>query len=94
MNKKNKQARLVSIEASVLGSVVGGKGLDVWNYWAFDNLATYSCTESVWRAAANAGEDFAPGVNVSDWNDATWSVANDAANAAWNGPACAYYGLW
>ena len=94
MKKKNKLARLASIDASVLGSVAGGRGLDVWNEWTFAFLASNSCYEAVWKAGANAGQDFAPGVNVSDWNEATRGVANDAAYAAWNGPACANYGWW
>jgi len=91
MSKNDKPARLVSIDTCALGSVAGGKGLDVSDSWAFNTIATDSCVDKVLRAAANAGLAVAQG---QTWDDAAWSAANDAANAVWNGPACSYYGWW
>jgi len=89
MNQKDKLARLVSIDNSVLGSVAGGKGLDVWGSWAFKHLTTDSCYNAVEDAAAYAGYKVS---GRSEWSDDAWKAANSAANDVWNGPACSYYG--
>ncbi len=91
MRSKDKLTRLASIDASVLGSVGGGYGLDVSDSLAFNNLATSSCVDAVLRAAAVAGNNQAQG---KPWGDDAWSAANNAANAVWNGPRCSYYGWW
>ncbi|HJZ85030.1 MAG TPA: hypothetical protein VKN99_07640 [Polyangia bacterium] len=93
MNKKSRLARLVSIEKSALGSVVGGRRLDLADSWAFSYLAHGSCYREVLHSAAYAGYEVGGGV-LESWPDAAWSAANDAANAAWNGPACRNYGWW
>jgi len=89
MSKNDKLARLVSIDNSDLGSVAGGRGLDVYDSWAYQNIATDSCVDAVLAAAVKAGGVLPLGQH---WDDAAWSRANDAANAAWNGPACSHYG--
>jgi len=93
MNRNDKRTRLASIDASALGSVAGGRNLDLMDSWAFGYLSSPSCYRDVLHAAAAAG--FPLGGGISDaWPDAAWNAANDAASAAWNGPSCANYGWW
>ncbi len=90
MKRNDKRARLVSIDNSVLGSVAGA-GLDVTDSWAYNYLASPSCYYAVRDAAVDAAIKVLDG---GGGDDAVWSAANDAANAAWNGPACSNYGWW
>jgi len=96
MGSKNKVTRLASIDNSVLGSVTGGYGLDVWDTWGYNYLATQRCGDAVNSAASRAGYrvsgHFSP--RWGTWGDDAWSAANDAANDVWNGPACSNYGWW
>jgi len=92
MDKNRKLARLASIDNSVLGKVAGGKGLDLSDSWAFNNLSTWYCYDSVWDAAWRAGSKMG-GNHADAWDDAAWSAANDAANDMWNhGWPCIHYG--
>jgi len=91
MRKNDKVMRLVSIDAAVLESVTGGRGLDLLGSWAYNHLASTSCQDAVLDAAVEAGNAKSDRP-VPQWDDDAWAEANIAAYAAWNGPACRYYG--
>jgi len=96
MRSNDKVTRLAPIDNTVLGRVAGGYGLDVWDTWGYQYLATRGCSDALNNAAAKAGYQvsghFSP--RWGTWGDDAWSAANDAANAVWNGPDCANYGWW
>jgi len=80
MDKHGKRSQLASIDNSALARISGGDFLDeLVNSWSW-TFSSSSCQDAVLGAARDG------------WQASGWGAANDAAQGAWNGPACDYYG--